>query len=102
VDSTKQVSAASDAEKGALCDWFVAMVGGYGAAATCGSAQLMAPPDKATCMSDFPTCDVTVGVFQDCVQRMVSAQTACTQEAEAAAAASTSCQAVGAAGCFTN
>jgi hypothetical protein len=100
LDSTKQMSAASDVDKRALCDWFAPMVGGYGAASTCGSALFVALPDRATCVSAFPACDVSVGVFQDCVQRMVSAQNACTEAAETAAAASTSCRAVGAARCF--
>ena len=102
VDSSKSVATVTDAEKGSLCDWFVGMVGGYGAPATCASAQLMAPPDKATCMMTFPSCDVTVAQFEDCVQRMVAAQNACTDTAIATAIAAPSCQTVGMAGCFNN
>jgi hypothetical protein len=100
VDSAKQVSAVNEADKGSLCDWFVGMVGGYGAASTCDMAELMAPPDKATCTTEFPVCTVTVAQFEGCVQRMVSAQNTCTEAAITAAAASPECQAVGAAGCF--
>ncbi|HVV51858.1 MAG TPA: hypothetical protein VHO06_19475 [Polyangia bacterium] len=100
VDSSEQVSAASDADKGALCDWFVGMVGGYGAAPTCAMAQITAPPDKATCVSTFPDCAVTVAVFEDCVERLVSAQDTCTQQAISTAASTASCESVAMAGCF--
>jgi len=100
VDSSKQVSAVTDADKGALCDWFAGMVGGYGATSTCADAALEAPPDKASCMSDFPNCAVTIAVFESCVSRMVSAQNTCTAEALTAASTATDCQTVGQAGCF--
>ena len=100
VDASEQVSAASDADKGALCDWYAGMVGGYGAPTTCAMAQITAPPDKATCVSQFPVCNVTVAVFEDCVERLVSAQNTCTQPALSAAEAAASCQSVAMAGCF--
>ena len=100
VSSSEPISAASDADKGALCDWYAAMVGGYGAPATCAMAQITAPPDKATCVSDFPVCSVTVAEFEDCVERLISAQNVCTQDALNAAGTASSCQAVGTAGCF--
>lgn len=100
VDSSKQVSAVSEADKGSLCDWFVGMVGGYGATSACADADLEAPPSKTDCMDTFPTCDVTIALLEDCISRLVAAQNACTQEAITAAETSMSCQTVGAAGCF--
>jgi hypothetical protein len=100
VDSSELVSAASDADKGALCDWYAGMVGGYGAAPTCSMAQITAPPDKATCISQFPVCDVTVALFEDCVERLISAQNTCTQAALYSAESASSCQTVGMARCF--
>jgi hypothetical protein len=100
VDPSEQVSAASDADKGALCDWYSGMVGGYGAPATCAMAQITAPPDKTTCVAQFPVCNVTVAVFEDCVERLISAQNTCTQPALSAAEAASSCVTVGMNGCF--
>lgn len=100
VNASEPVSAASDADKGALCDWYAGMVGGYGAPATCAMAQITAPPDKATCISQFPVCNVTVAVFEDCFQRFAAAQDTCTQAALSSAAAAPSCQSVAMAGCF--
>ena len=90
----------TDADKNSLCDWFAPMVGGYGAAPTCADALLEAPPDKAACLTDFPSCGVTIGQFEDCVVAIVAAQTTCTQDALTAVMARPDCQAVGAAGCF--
>ena len=100
VDRNKQISAATDADKGSLCDWFVAMVGGYGAAPTCADGFLEAPPDKTTCTTEFPMCNVTVAAFEDCVETIVAAQATCTAASLTAAMANANCQAVGAAGCF--
>ncbi|HLK91654.1 MAG TPA: hypothetical protein VKZ18_17310 [Polyangia bacterium] len=100
VDSSTLVSAASDTDKGALCDWYAGMVGGYGATATCAMAQITAPPDQATCVSQFPACDVTVALFEDCVEKLISAQNSCTQAALDSAESAASCQTVGMARCF--
>jgi hypothetical protein len=100
VSGSKQVSTVTDAEKVTLCDWFVGMVGGYGAPSTCADAVIMAPPDMANCLTTFPVCTVTVSQFEDCVTRLVSAQNTCTPAALTAAEAASSCQAVGVAGCF--
>ncbi len=54
-----------------MCDWFVAMVGGYGAAPTCVDGFISAPPDKPECVATFPTCAVTVGSLQDCMQMII-------------------------------
>jgi len=100
VDRSQQVSAVSDTDKGALCDWFAPMVGGYGTTPACADYILEAPPDKATCLVDFPNCAVTVGQFEDCVVAIVAAQNACTPQALTAIYGRADCQAVANAGCF--
>lgn len=100
VDRNKQVSAVTDAEKTALCDWFAPMVGDYGAVPTCANWIIAAPPDRATCISTFPSCAVTVGQFEDCVVAIVAAQNVCTQQALDDVLIRPDCQAVGAANCF--
>lgn len=100
VDGSKQVTAVTDSEKGMLCDWFTAMVGGYGAVSSCEIAQLEAPPDKAACLTDFPACAVPVSVFEACVTALAAAGKACTEAAVAQAVAKPECQTVGEAGCF--
>src|SRR5262245_37984486 len=79
VDRARLASAVTDEDKSALCDWFAPMVGGYGAAHPCQDAYLTAPPDKATCVAEFPPCtgNVTVGQFEDCVVAIVAAQDQC-------------------------
>jgi hypothetical protein len=100
VDRGKSVSAASDADKSSLCDWFVPMVGGYGAAATCPDWLIGAPADKADCTSNFPVCNVTVGQLEDCMVAIVAAQNVCTQQALIAVQARPDCQAVITGNCF--
>lgn len=100
VDRSKQVSAVSDAEKSAVCDWFAPMVGDYGSVPTCAGWIISAPPDKATCISTFPTCAVTVAQFEDCVVAIVAAQNVCTQQSLDDVLVRPDCQAVGAAHCF--
>src|SRR6187399_3237958 len=87
VDRSKQVTALDDADKGALCDWFAPMVGGYGAPAPCSLGGVSAPPDKATCIAEFPVCDAAIGVFEDCIVAVVAAGRTCTDAALGAAAA---------------
>jgi hypothetical protein len=100
LDGTKQISAANDADKASLCDWFAAQVGGYGSTPACADALLKAPPSKDDCLATFPSCAVTVADFQSCIEMVVSAQAACTQDALAAAQADANCQMVANAGCF--
>ncbi len=100
VDRAKQVSAATEADKNALCDWFAPMVGGYGTTPACTGYLLEAPPDKPACLTDFPNCAVTIGQFEDCVVAIVAAQAVCTQAALDAVIVRADCMAVGAAGCF--
>lgn len=100
VDTSQQISAVSESDKSDLCDWFADKMGGYGTEPSCGQAFLSAPPDHASCMTDFPVCAVTVGQFESCVNTVLAAQNACTEQALLGAQASADCQAVGNAGCF--
>ena len=100
VDGTKQVTAVTDSEKGQLCDWFVAMVGGYGAVQTCEIASLNAPPTKAECLATFPVCSVPVSAFETCITALVAADKACTTAAIVEAQSKPECQTVGNGGCF--
>jgi len=90
----------TEAEKNTLCDWFAPMVGGYGSPPACAMALITAPPDKATCVAEFPTCTATIGQFEDCMTAIVTAQTLCTQNALIAAQTRPECIAVAAADCF--
>jgi len=100
VDGTKQISAVNDMEKASLCDWFAAKVGGYGTTPACPDAFLEAPPSKAECLADFPSCAVTVSQFESCVEKIVAAQNACTQEAFLGVLGDANCQTVENANCF--
>jgi hypothetical protein len=100
LDRSKPISSVTEAEKDTLCDWFAPMVGGYGSAPACAMALVTAPPDKATCIAEFPTCTATIGQFEDCMSAIVTAQTLCTQNALTAAQTRPECIAVGAAGCL--
>lgn len=102
VDRSKSISTTSEAEKGNLCDWYVAKVGGYGAPKMCAAGPLGAPPTKADCLSKFPSCTATVAQFEACIETIVAAQTICTEQSLAGVTADPSCQAVYAAGCFGN
>ena len=100
VDRSKQVSTVTEADKAALCDWFAPMVGGYGATHPCAQAFITAPPDKATCIAEFPVCAVTVGAFADCIAIIVAAQNTCTDASLASAAANPACSSSGPGNCF--
>jgi hypothetical protein len=99
VSGSEHLPALSADEKGKICDWFVAMVGGYGAMGTCDQATLNAPASKADCTASFPTCDITVSDFETCAKAMVAAQTTCTEAAFNDAFATPACTA--GATCFT-
>lgn len=100
VDGNLQISAASETDKMSLCNWYVGMVGGYGAAPTCSLAFLKAPPSEADCVADFPSCAVPVSTFKACVLTVISAQETCTQASMMMAQQDPNCAAVGTAGCF--
>jgi hypothetical protein len=102
VDSSKQISTVTAAEKTSLCDWFVGMVGGYGSTTTCQDGYIEAPATQAECVSTFPTCAVTVGTFEACVETIVAAQNTCTSQSLSAVQGDPTCQMVGLAGCFNN
>jgi hypothetical protein len=100
LDRSKPISSVTEAEKNTLCDWFAPMLGDYGSTPACALALIAAPPDKATCVAEFPACTATIGQFEDCMMAIVTAQTLCTQNAITAAQTKPDCIAVGAAGCF--
>src|SRR5262245_9095056 len=95
VSRDKQVTAVTAADKEAMCDWFVGMVGGYGAAPTCAMGFIQAPPSKPECTATFPACAVTIGQLQDCMLTILDAQDVCTEQSLAAAMADANCQTVG-------
>ena len=100
LDRSKPISSVTEAEKNTLCDWFAPMVGGYGTTHPCAQAFITAPPDKATCIAEFPVCAVTVGAFADCVAVIVAAQNTCTDASLAAAVANPACSSSGPGNCF--
>lgn len=100
VDGTTQISAVSATDKMNLCNWYVGMVGGYGAASTCSMALITAPPTEADCVSKFPSCAVPVSTFEACVRVVISAQATCTMASMAMAQQDPNCVTVGQAGCF--
>ena len=97
-DRNKQVSAANDADKGAVCDWYAPMIGGYGTPRSC--AYIPAAPDKSTCIAAFPSCAVTIGQYQDCLMDLAALQNNCSQMTLDQAWGQPECQAAGAAGCL--
>jgi hypothetical protein len=100
VNGSTQISAATEADKMNLCNWFAGMVGGYGAAPTCSMALIEAPPSEAECVSTFPDCAVPVSTFEACVRTIVAAQNTCTQASITGAETDPNCNTVGQAGCF--
>jgi hypothetical protein len=102
VDRSRLASAVTEEDKSALCDWFAPMVGGYGATHPCEDAFITAPPDKATCVAEFPPCtgSVTIGQFEDCIVALVAGQNECTTQSLAQVQTRADCQAVAAGGCF--
>ena len=100
VDGSKQVSALSTTDKTSMCDWFAGLVGGYGSTPSCSMAVITAPPSKSECLTSFPSCAVTVAMFEVCVNDLVAAQDTCTSQAMTDAELSAACQTVGQAGCF--
>ena len=100
LDRSKPISSVTEDEKNTLCDWFAPMVGGYGSTPACAIALISAPPDKATCVAEFPACTATIGQFEDCMMAIVTAQTLCTQNAITAAQTKPECIAVAVAGCL--
>jgi hypothetical protein len=100
VNGSTQISAATEADKMNLCNWFAGMVGGYGATTSCSMALIEAPPSEAECVSTFPNCAVPVSTFEACVRTIVAAQNTCTQASITGAETDPNCNTVGQAGCF--
>ena len=99
VDRNQPVSAVSDTDKAALCDWYSAMVGGYGTSPSCADYLISAPPDQSICVSAFPSCDATVGQLADCIVAAIAAQNTCTDQSLMSVQMRADCLA--ASGCFT-
>jgi hypothetical protein len=81
INRNKPVSAATAAEKGAICDWFAPMTGGYGVTIDpldCGG-DIPTWPDRATCIATFPNCSATIGQYQDCLVDLVPLMNDCSQ-----------------------
>jgi hypothetical protein len=74
IDGAKRVNALTDAERGTLCDFAVAKLGGYGAFRDCGNKLgFRAPKDRQSCIAiSRKPCDATVGDVEAC-----SAQISC-------------------------
>ena len=68
VASGKRLDSLTDAEKGTLCDWQNAKLGGYGMSMDCGGGvSLEADASQADCVADwFTTCTATVGQAEAC------------------------------------
>lgn len=68
----KRITALDDTEKGQLCDWYVALLGGYGASNSCpnfGSIEVY--ESQAVCVSAglrFNCPLVTVAQFEECAR----------------------------------
>jgi hypothetical protein len=76
LDSSQKLVALTDAERGALCDWYAQRAGGYGRTIPCEASGVpMVIDDRATCIIDFdlqasehPSCPTTVGQYQACAE----------------------------------
>jgi hypothetical protein len=71
VESSKRLTALTDAERGQLCDWMVPKVGSYGTPATC-PGPLFVYPDQAACIEDSADetetdCLATVSQLEACI-----------------------------------
>ena len=68
VPSGKRLDSLTDAEKGLLCDWTNAKLGGYGMSKDCGGGfSLDADPSQADCVAGAPTsCAATVAQAEAC------------------------------------
>jgi hypothetical protein len=74
VDPTKDVGELSDAEKAALCDWSVEILGGYGHETDCGNNILVRThASQAVCLLiEFPEdCGLTVLEWELCADARV-------------------------------
>jgi hypothetical protein len=72
-DPDAQVQSLTDAEKGDLCDRWVAAFGGYDKAYPCENGHVESPLDRAECVARSfpPTCTVTVGQVERCASALM-------------------------------
>ena len=71
IDASAPVNALTDAQKGALCDWLSAELGGYGVSTDCGHGTSVANAmSQAQCISTRLTfrCTITVGQLETCIE----------------------------------
>ena len=89
VASGKRLDSLTDAEKGQLCDWTNAKLGGYGASMDCGNGFSIAADDsQADCIANwFTTCSATVAQGEACANAQ-----SCTDFAPSACAPLATCQ----------
>jgi hypothetical protein len=76
IDSSKMLNALTKDEATAFCDWTAGRFGGYGRGVTCtDGSTLAARGSQAQCVNDWmtasPTCPLTVGDFEECVNGAV-------------------------------
>jgi hypothetical protein len=76
IDPSKMLNALTKDEAVAFCDWTAGRFGGYGRGVTCGDGtSISARASQAQCVSDWmsasPSCPLTVGDFEQCVNGAV-------------------------------
>jgi hypothetical protein len=77
IDPSRKVTDLSDAERGALCDWYASVLGGYGHETSCaGGTTVQNYVDRATCVAMFfkPACHETVEEFETCINAEIPTQ----------------------------
>jgi hypothetical protein len=72
-DPSVNIQDLTDAEKGELCDHWVAIFGGYGTTYPCESGHMEGPLDRAeSASSSFPSaCAATVGQVERCMSALM-------------------------------
>lgn len=72
IDPSTMFPSLSDAQKGELCDWMNAELGGYGMEYTCGGGTYPTYANQAACIHGIfsSTCTTTVGQFEACVRAL--------------------------------
>lgn len=71
------IASLSSAQKGVLCDWWNASLGGYGTVTPCGGdVSVQNVPNQATCESFSLSfkCTITVGQVEACIEAEVPAK----------------------------
>jgi hypothetical protein len=76
IDPSKMLNALTRDEAAAFCDWTAGRFGGYGRGVTCSDGStLSARGSQAQCVNDWmtasPSCPLTVGDFEECVDGAV-------------------------------